>query len=284
MGAYASSLRQELCLRNAKYAFRNKLKHVLSYGDLPVVVYESFPEGKRHGNFLTESYKAILASDSWRRRLDKVHPQARKSLPKNDKGWRELDSCTSSDALLMNVFCHPTTLANAELRMTLSCSGTELQEFGFKARVPLVDGRTDQTEVDMRWGSVLFESKLTESDFQRKSSGVVERYRDLRVVFDTNLLPKHNAEYLSYQLIRNVLAAYSLGFDFCVLLDSRRQDLIEACWGVFRAVWIVELRTKCTVLTWQELTVFLPPKLRNFLDLKYGIVAPGEIASDFGSE
>ena len=35
------------------------------------------------------------------------------------------------------------------------------------------------------------------------------------------------------------------------------------------------LRTKCKALTWQELNVFLPPGLRNFLDLKYGIVAPG---------
>jgi hypothetical protein len=284
MGAYASSLRQELCLRNAKYAFRNGLAHVLSYGDLPVVVYERFPEEKRHGNFLTESYKAILTSDSWRRRLDKVHPQARKSLPKSDKGWKELDSCTSSDALLMNVFCHPTTLANTELRMILSCSGAEIPEFGFRARVPLVGGRTDQTEVDMRWGNVLFESKLTETDFQAKSSGIVERYRDLRIVFNADLLPRHITEYLSYQLIRNVLAAYALGFDFCVLLDSRRQDLIEACCGVFRAVRIVDLRTKCKVLTWQELTVFLPPGLRNFLDLKYGIVVSGEIASNFGSE
>jgi len=109
MGTYASSLRQELCQRNARYASLNKLVHVLSYGKgLPVVVYERFPEEERHGNFLTESYKAILASDPWRRRLEKVHPQARRSLPPSDKGWKELDSCTSSDALLMNVFCHPT--------------------------------------------------------------------------------------------------------------------------------------------------------------------------------
>ena len=87
-------------------------------------------------------------------------PSSRKSLPLRDKGWKELDSCTSSDALLMNVFCHPTTLANTDLRIILLCSGAAIPEFGFKARVPLFGERTDQTEVDMRWGSVLFESKL----------------------------------------------------------------------------------------------------------------------------
>jgi hypothetical protein len=33
------------------------------------------------------------------------------------------------------------------------------------------------------------------------------------------------------------------------------------------------------VLTWQELAVFLPGELQEFLNLKYGIVAPGRTAS-----
>jgi hypothetical protein len=34
------------------------------------------------------------------------------------------------------------------------------------------------------------------------------------------------------------------------------------------------------VLTWQELAALLPGDLQKFLDLKYGIAAPGEFASD----
>ena len=34
-----------------------------------------------------------------------------------------------------------------------------------------------------------------------------------------------------------------------------------------------DLRTRCKVLTWQEVAQVLPLRLRNFLDLKYGIVA-----------
>jgi hypothetical protein len=33
------------------------------------------------------------------------------------------------------------------------------------------------------------------------------------------------------------------------------------------------------MLTWQELSAFLPAPLRAFLDAKYGIVAPGETPS-----
>jgi hypothetical protein len=33
------------------------------------------------------------------------------------------------------------------------------------------------------------------------------------------------------------------------------------------------------VLTWQELAAYLPDELQEFLDLKYGIVAPGKMAS-----
>ena len=47
-------------------------------------------------------------------------------------------------------------------------------DFGWKARVPLKSGRTDTTEVDLRWGSLLVEAKLTEADFQTKAATVVE--------------------------------------------------------------------------------------------------------------
>jgi hypothetical protein len=48
------------------------------------------------------------------------------------------------------------------------------------------------------------------------------------------------------------------------------------------AVRSAEMRVRLKVLTWQELAAHLPVELQNFLDLKYGIVAPGKIALPIG--
>ena len=85
--------------------------------------------------------------------------------------------------------------------------------------------------------------------------------------------------YASYQLIRNVLAAHAQACSFCVLHDERRPDLREAWFQVMAAVKNAELRVRLKVLTWQELAAFLPAGLQEFLDVKYGIVAPGRNAS-----
>lgn len=83
---------------------------VSSCGETPVTVYQPCCNDKRHGNFLDASYCAILKNAEWKRRLEKIHSRAARSLPRNERAWRELDSCMSSDALLMNVFCHPSVL------------------------------------------------------------------------------------------------------------------------------------------------------------------------------
>jgi hypothetical protein len=99
----AASLRRELSQRAERYALKHGLPHCLSYGGSPTVCFESYGDS-RHGNFLPASYKAILRNPNWRRRLQKVHSQGRNSLPRYEDGIRrELDACTSSDALLMNV-------------------------------------------------------------------------------------------------------------------------------------------------------------------------------------
>ena len=209
--------------------------------------------------------------------------------------------------------------------------------FGWKARVPLKSGRFDRTEVDMRWGELLVEAKLTESDFQIKAAAVVEAYRDFDAVFDRELLPsvelatrrrreatefpedysqefeeagldsvesirfedpelpaparlsapmaeaspdrKIESAYTGYQLIRNVLAAHAHGCSFCVIHDERRPDLREAWFEVMAAVKSAEMRVRLKVLTWQELAALLPEGLQEFLDRKYGIVAPGRTIS-----
>jgi hypothetical protein len=327
---FASELRRELGLRNRSWA-RGRA-HVESYGNPPVIVYA--PETGRHGNFFDAAYAAITARPEWMRRFDKIHAQGR-ALPKPESGrrWRELDSSMSSDALLMNVFCSPGVAEAPAVRQTLGVDGENPPVFGWKARVPLMSGRFDRTEVDMRWGDLLVEAKLTESDFQIKAAAVVEAYRDFDTVFDRELLPRvelatrrrgeatefpeeysqefeevgesDRAEslelpvparpsaplagadliagweraYAGYQLIRNVLAAYAQGCSFCVIHDERRPDLREAWFEVMAAVKSAGMQVRLKVLTWQELAALLPEELQEFLDRKYGIVAPGRAIS-----
>jgi hypothetical protein len=96
---------------------------------------------------------------------------------------------------------------------------------------------------------------------------------------DFNATRKGEAGYRGYQLIRNVLGAHATGSSFCVLLDERRPDLREDWFEVMAAVKSAAMRVRLKVMTWQELAAYLPEELQAFLDLKYGIVAPGRIPS-----
>jgi hypothetical protein len=330
---YAGRLRQELTLHNHFYA-RGRA-HVESYGGAPVIVYS--PDNGRHGNFFDAAYDAISAHPEWMRRFNKVHAQAARGLPKPHlypkRRWRELDSSMSSDALLMNIFCAPGVGDAAALRKSLGIDAEAAPIFGWKARLPLSDAppnrpkpvfpkpilpKVDRTEIDMRFGSLLVEAKLTEIGFQTRSAPIVEAYRDFDAVFDRELLPRaeiatsrwmHASEfpendsqefesligdpesfsncdcsfrpagepgYSSYQLIRGVLAAHATGCSFCVLHDARRPDLREEWFSVMAAVKSADLRVRLKVLTWQELAAYLPAGLQEFLDIKYGIVPPGQ--------
>lgn len=280
---FSAALRNEIRERNTAFSKKYGLPHRESYGAAPVVVYEPYGDPERHGNFFDGSYSALSANPNWTKRLEKIHPQGRTALPKCDRLWRELDSSMSSDALLVNVFCCPGTL-NARVRSLLGIDNDSQPEFGVKARVPLANGRFDRTEVDMRVGTLLVEAKFTESDFQQKAKSMVDAYRDFRKAFDRKLLPQTKENYLGYQLIRNVLAASDLECSFCVLLDERRPDLREQWYEVMRAVREAELRVRCKVLTWQELDEALPKDLAAFLDEKYGIVPPGQTASQCRTE
>ncbi len=267
----AAELRHQLAELNRRYSSAHGCLHCESQGG--VVLYEAEETTRKHGNFLPATYKAIQAQPGWRLRLGKQHSH-RRNLPAHSSGaWNELDSCMSSDALLMNVFCYPRALGDGRVCRRLGLSDWARPQFGFKARVPLAGGRFDRTEVDMKLGDLLVESKLTENDFQTKSQAVVEQYRDFAEVFDRRALPQTREQYLSYQLIRNVLAAHALEMSFCILLDHRRPDLVEEWHAVMRAVRPVTLRLRCKTLTWQELAADLPPRLRRFLDEKYGIQA-----------
>ena len=310
----AMQLRREIAACNRLYA--RERTHVESCGDPPVIVYA--PDETGHGNFFDPAYRAIEARAEWFRRFNKIHAQAR-SLPKADRKWRELDSSMSSDALLMNVFCTTGVAESEKVRALLGIEGDEVPIFGWKAQVPLVNGRVDRTEVDMRWSGLLVEAKLTEADFQCCLPGLIEGYRDFARVFDTGLLPRvpivigrrkpsvefpedysqeeirvaaeewqpnmwevpaeTTSGYASYQLIRNVLAAQASGISFSVLIDERRPDLREAWFQVMAAVTDASLRTRLKVFTWQELAAVLPSDLEEFLARKYGVFALRRSAS-----
>jgi hypothetical protein len=267
----AASLRHELSHRAKEFARVNGLPHRLTYGQSPTICFERYAES-RHGNFLPSTYSAILKNPNWRIRLQKVHTQGPKSLPRLDDGiWRELDACASSDALLMNVFCYPGVLRDGRVYAMLNVKPPAIPTFGFRARVPLENGKFDRTEVDLRLGDLLIEAKLTEGNFQQAPKKVVDAYRDFNDLFDAEELPQTAQNYGSYQLIRNVLAAHSTHSSFCVLTDARRPELIESWYAVMKCIRPVILRIRCKVLTWQELAKSVPKRLRDFLGEKYGI-------------
>ncbi|HTS36008.1 MAG TPA: hypothetical protein VMH04_10075 [Candidatus Solibacter sp.] len=266
---FSAPLRRELADLALKFARKYSLSHNFSLAEKPIVCFTD--DNSAHGNFHPTSYRAILSNPSWRRRLTKAHT-SRRSLPSfGHRGWRELDACTSSDALLMNIFCHPMTLRSSNIAALLGAEPGDSPRFGIPARVPLLDGGCDRTEIDMRLGDFLVEAKLTEGNFQKAKRSVLAVYRDFAEVFTTEDLPQTETHYLSYQLLRNVLAAHATGRRFCVLLDARRPDLIEAWFGVMKCVKDASLRTRLRVMTWQELATALPSSLRNFLSAKYGI-------------
>jgi hypothetical protein len=269
---YVSALRRDLIARNNSYAVLNLLPHVTSYGELPVVVYQQSECGRHHGNFIAASYRAILRRPEWRKRLQKVHSQGRRSLPAKDGLWRELDSSLSSDTLLMNIFCYPGVTRRTEVCSVLGLEPGSVPEFGFMPRIPLLNGAIERTEIDMKLGNKIFEAKLTEGHFQIQRAELVEGYRDLRDIFECQHLPRSGRRYVSYQLIRNVLAAHALDLDFCTLLDARRPDLLEDWYSIARCIRFADLRARCKVLTWQELALSLPAALQRFLSVKYGIV------------
>jgi hypothetical protein len=248
------------------------LLHERTDGQTPSIIFGRDDNG-RHGNFHPEAYQRICEIPEWNKRLDKVHTASRRSRIRADWQWKELDCANSSDALLMNIFCHPEVMRSPRVQAMLGIESDAAPQFGFKPRTPLQNGRRDNTEIDMKVDHLLVEAKLTESDFQSARFDLIRRYRDLETVFDLSELPMHNDRYSGYQLIRGALAAYVADCSFCVLCDARRPDLIEAWYRVMCAVRVVELRCRLKILTWQELAACLPDDLQRFLVTKYGIVA-----------
>ena len=276
-GMNERELRQLIIEAAKRYADSHNLPYYLSLGQTnPVVLFLPSQEPPRHGNFLDASYRDICGNQEWARRLQKAHPQ-RLALPEERRAEAmELDSCTSSDALLMNVFCYPGVFQHGPLvqLLGLSTAAEPRLGFGFNPGVPRRDSGRD-TEVDLKVEDLLIEAKLTETGFTDKRIEVVERYCDFQSVFEPSTLPMLDGQYRHYQLLRNVLAAHHLGFRFRLICDERRDDLIDAVSCIVSAVRDLELRARCGVVTWQEVARCVPEALQSFLLDKYGI-APSD--------
>jgi hypothetical protein len=267
---WAGALRRELSVRGKQIAVATGSLHELTAAETPSVIFGR-SENYRHGNFYPASYRNICANPQWARRLAKVHTGSRRASPRAGWRWRELDCSNSSDALLMSIFCCRRRIANRALCSMLGVPCGLMPQFGFRPQIPLRNGKTDRTEIDMKLGDLMVEAKLTEPDFQTASAKMIRRYRDLDEVFDAEELTLSDVV-RSYQLIRGVLAASATGGSFCVLCDARRPDLIEDWYSVMRTVRSCVLRCRLQLLTWQELALVIPASLQEFLALKYGIV------------
>lgn len=262
-------VRSDITARNRARA--ELFPHEMAASAHAPVVYT--PEAGSHGNFFPASYRRICTRPEWAKRLAKRYTASRRLDTRSEHRHAELDTAASSDALLMNIFCHPTALRSAALRGLLGMGTGALQpEFGFHPRVPLVRGLVDRTEVDMRLGDLLVEAKLTESGFGSGGASSMARYPLFESVFDPAALPMTEDVFGCYQLLRNALAAVHLDCRFALLCDARRPDLHEDFLSVVRAMRSAEDRNRMLLVTWQEVATCLPAPLRQFLAIKYGIV------------
>jgi hypothetical protein len=266
----ANGLRLEV---NARNAVRGEgFAHELSYGTIASVIYAEDEAGS-HGNFLAASYRRICADAAWSKRLGKSYTASAR-VPRAADRWRgELECASSSDALLMNLFCYPRALHRPEVCALLGVAAGLRPEFGARARIPMRRDEIDRTELDMRVGDLMVEAKLTEGGFGTASRQRFMRYCAVDEVFEVEDLPWVGNNVHGYQLVRGVLAAVQEETRFLVLCDGRRADMTEMWFRVLRAVKRYEVRSRMALLSWQELAGAMPAVVQAFLAEKYGIVA-----------
>ena len=217
-----------------------------------------------HGNFHSRVYEAILGNSDWSARLDKSHTYF------GGTDIKELDSSSSSDALLMNFFCYPEISRWTGPSELLGLTSWSDMKFGWDPGLPN-EAAGHHTECDLKIGTHIFEAKLTESDFTSKAQDVVRGYPNVDALFDLDRLCEPDGTVSNYQLIRNIIAAHQHGKKFTVLLDARRPDLIRNVMDTLLAVKDIEMTRRCGFCTWQELAASVGKDLGRFLSVKYGL-------------
>jgi hypothetical protein len=264
------NLRKQIRYSTEQYAKINKIEYYLSIGKDPTIMFEPYNNKTEHGNFIIDSYKMILNNECWKRRLEKTHPRRQCLPPSKRNKPKELDSSNSSDALLMNIFCYPNVDKFTGAMKLLKLSHWESPCFGLNVQLAHRKQGAIRSEIDMKIGKTIFEAKLTENNFQNKSQEVVLEYENFDKIFNINMLIRNKGKFHNYQLIRNILTANVCDRNFLLLVDSRRNDLIEMFLKCKESIKNTDLRMRCNFITWQELTATLGKELKNFLVLKYG--------------
>jgi len=284
-----TTLRQVLIKKAAEYAANlpQQGRHYRSRGRDRVVLFPPFVLNTGepfHGNFFQPSYQELCGHLEWRRRLRAPHA-GRKYLPHPYRHTAcDVDSCTSSAAILLSVFGSDAA-RRAILGPLFGFAGNPNVEFEFPACLAWINGQVEprSTRIDVRIDdrdrsvvSVVIplhiEAKLAEADFSKKAADCVQNYARLHEVFDIERL-RQGAKYKHYQLIRNVLAAVQHKCRFCLLFDARRDDLLTAWNEVMAAVLEESVRARCFTRTWQSVAALVPPQLSQYLKEKYSIVA-----------
>lgn len=224
-------------------------------------------------NFHTESWKNIKSIKHLLARTKKVHSH----FPHSTTPILEMQSSNSSDALAMNIFCHPDIGKWTGVQKLLNISSLAAVDFGFKAKVSKMVGNiaeSDATEIDVYFkGEIIGECKLTEESFTSKDKTTVEQYVKFKEIFHIGKLSQSDNEYHNYQLIRNILAAEQHKCRFLLFCDMRRPDLARHFIETVSCIQdrYLDLRTNCWIIYWQDIALAAGKDLKLFLKEKYGI-------------
>ncbi|MDO8316677.1 MAG: hypothetical protein Q7T12_04060 [Flavobacterium sp.] len=224
-------------------------------------------------SFQKDSFSNIKSNKKYNDRTQKKHS----NVQTKNAGILEMQSSNSSDALAMNVFCHPDFSKWEEMKKLFQVNEFTSIVFGYKAKVDKIINnvnKKDNTEVDVFLNeNLIIECKLTEKDFSSKKMDIVEHYSEFKNVFHIDKLLKTKTHYQNYQLIRNILAANQHNAQFILICDMRRPDLVESYHQTLTCIKdeYLDLKNNCKIIYWQDLAKVVSDELNVFLNEKYGI-------------
>jgi len=251
----ADALKKEL--RKAALTFADKYGLLVDKSHESALLFLNIKD-----NFHPESFKNICNHPEWQQRLNKPH--------QNVKSVFEMQSCNSSDAFLMNIFCHPDIGRWKGVRNLIREELNSIT-FGYPGQVYINGGQNDSTEIDMALSGLFCEAKLTETDFTQKATNMVEKYDGFHKLFHVNDLPRIGDAYDNYQIIRNLLVAVQHGKNHILLCDERRPDLVRRYFQTVSCLKDMAYRKLGRVVFWQELSSACGANLSNWIIEKYGM-------------
>jgi hypothetical protein len=217
-------------------------------------------------NFYDPAFRFITQNPEWAVALEKPHPEY--------SMYNEVQSASSTMALLMNVFCNPEDEHKKALAAMFRQDKIRQNEIVFGHRVELASKKQEGeiAEIDLFLNESSYsQAFLGETDMGNEPKSDLMELRDFTRVFAIGYLPQNNKSYLYSKLIRGMLAAYQDGYDFRIITDSRRTDLIKGFYNLASSIIDVSFRTKCKPLFWQEMAGVSGVGLQEYLKEKYEI-------------